>query len=254
MNYFAPKSAAERYAKGRPYAHPQVVSRIKSYLSLQEPVSRALDVGCGTGLSTTTLKEIARHIVGVDISAEMLAQAPADPCIAYLVASAENLAVNDNAFDLLTVSSAFHWLNRSTFFAEARRVLRSLGWLIIYDNSFTGRMEEVPAFQTWMSQVYLKRYPSPPRDRSPFDAADAEGQGFHFVGQEQYQNQVRFSVATLVDYLVTQSNVIAAVEGGSEHIDDVREWLTGHIRPIFGDRGEATFRFHGPIWYLRKAL
>jgi len=254
VNYFDAKSAAERYAKGRPYAHPHVVSRIKLFLSLREPVSRALDVGCGTGLSTIALKEIAQHIVGVDISAEMLAHAPADPRIEYLVASAENLAVNDNDFDLLTVSSAFHWLNRSAFFAEARRVLRAPGWLIIYDNSFAGRMEENPAFQAWMSQVYLKRYPPPPRNRNPFEVADAEEQGFHFDNQEHYQNHVRFSLATLADYLVTQSNVIAAVEGGNEHIDDVREWLTRHIRPIFGDRVEATFKFQGPIWYLRKAI
>ena len=69
MNYFDPKSAAERYAKGRPHFHTQVISRIKAYLSLAEPVSRAIDVGCGTGLSTIALKEIARHIVGVDSSA-----------------------------------------------------------------------------------------------------------------------------------------------------------------------------------------
>ncbi len=29
MNYFSPRSAAERYAKGRPYFHPLVVERIK---------------------------------------------------------------------------------------------------------------------------------------------------------------------------------------------------------------------------------
>jgi len=77
--------------------------------------------------------------------------------------------------------------------------------------------------------------------------------GFHFVGQEDYQNLVKFTVDTLVDYLVTQSNVIAAVEGGNEQIDDVRNWLAENIKPFFGDRVESTFNFRGPIWYLRKA-
>jgi len=64
---------------------------------------------------------------------------------------------------------------------------------------------------------------------------------------------VTFSVETLIDYLVTQSNIIAAVEGGRESIEDVRHWLKGNIAPFFGDRIAASFMFRGPIWYLRKA-
>jgi predicted TPR repeat methyltransferase len=79
MNYFDPKSAAERYAKGCPHFHPQVISRIKAYLLFAEPVSRGIDVGCGTGLATVALKEIARHVVGMDSSVEMIALAPTDP-------------------------------------------------------------------------------------------------------------------------------------------------------------------------------
>ena len=53
---------------------------------------------------------------------------------------------------------------------------------------------------------------------------------------------------------MTQSNIIAAVEGGSQSIDDVRQWLSGNIKPLFGDKSEATFMFRGPIWYLQKAV
>ena len=254
MNYFNPKSAAERYAKGRPYFHPQVVSRIKAYLSLAEPVAHALDVGCGTGLSTLSLKAIARHIVGIDNSAEMIALAPPDPQIEYVVAPAENIPADDHDFDLITVSSVFHWLNRSAFFVEARRVLRSHGWLIVYDNYFSARMEENSAFHTWGREHYFTRYPSPPRARVGFGAEESEKDGFQFVGQEDYQNLVKFSVETLVDYLVTQSNIIAAVEGGKERIEDVRQWLTESVTPFFEGRAEATFLFRGPIWYLRPSL
>jgi predicted TPR repeat methyltransferase len=79
MILYLPKSAAGRYAKGRPYFHPHVVSCIKAYLSLVEPVARALDVGCGIGLSTRSLKAIARYVVEIDTSAEMIALAPPDP-------------------------------------------------------------------------------------------------------------------------------------------------------------------------------
>jgi ubiquinone/menaquinone biosynthesis C-methylase UbiE len=252
MNYFAPKSVAERYAKGRPYFHPQVVSRIKAYLSLAEPVARALDVGCGTGLSTIALKTIARHVVGVDNAAEMIALAPTDPQIEYFIAPAEKIPVDDNAFDLITISSAFHWMNRSAFFTEAHKILRSQGWLVVYDNYFCSRMEESYAFQAWARDHYLTKYPSPPRASVGFSAEDGEQDGFRLIGQEEYQNFVRFSLETLVDYLVTQSNISAAVEGGKERIEDVRHWLTENFAPFFAGRAEATFMFRGPIWYLRK--
>ena len=254
MNYFTPKSAAERYAKGRPYFHPHVVSRIKAYLSLVEPFARALDVGCGTGLSTRSLKAIARHVVGIDPSAEMIALAPPDPQIEYVVAPAEKVPANDHDFDLLTLSSVFHWINQSLFFVEACRVLRPHGWLIVYDNYFSARMEENSAFQAWGREHYFTRYPSPPRARVGFGAEDSEKEGFQFVGQEDYQNFVKFSIETLVEYLITQSNIIAVVEGGKEGIEDVRQWLTESVTPFFAGRAEATFMFRGPIWYLRSSV
>jgi hypothetical protein len=63
---------------------------------------------------------------------------------------------------------------------------------------------------------------------------------------------VTFSRETLIDYLVTQTNVIAAVEGGCEHLTDVRHWLMHSITPLFEDREVAHFLFQGPIWYLQK--
>src|SRR2546421_9728514 len=98
MNYFGPKSAAQRYAKGRPYFHPLIVSRIKEFLQVTEPLSSALDVGCGTGLSTVALKEIAEDISGIDASEQMIALAPSGNGIRYFVASAENLPFTKNKF------------------------------------------------------------------------------------------------------------------------------------------------------------
>jgi SAM-dependent methyltransferase len=253
VNFFASKSASERYAKGRPYFHPQVIQRIKDYLSLTEPVAWALDVGCGTGLSTIALKLIATHIVGIDVAPEMIALAPADPQITYLVAPAEQLPTLETHFNLMTLSSVFHWITSEAFFAEARRVLLPAAWLVVYDNYFPGRMEENPAFQTWCARVFLQRYPTPPRAPVAFDTEEAARQGFRLVGQERYQNVVTFSPETLIDYLVTQTNVIAAVEGGREHLADVRRWLMDNITPLFENREDAHFLFQGPIWYLQKA-
>src|SRR4030095_15824870 len=128
---FVYRTVAERYAKYRPYFHPLVINRIKTYLGLSKPVQRALDVGCGTGQSTLALKEIADSVIGVDISDEMLELAQQRPGIEYINAHAENLSVlESDSFDLITSSMAYHWFNRDRFLAEARRVLRDRGWRV----------------------------------------------------------------------------------------------------------------------------
>ena len=252
MNFFSPKSAARRYTKGRPYFHPQAIARIGSFLSLEEPLARALDVGCGTGLSTIALKAMARRIIGVDASREMVALAAREIGVEYCVARAEELPFKEGEFDLITLSSAFHWLDRDKFLKEARRILRPASWLIVYDNFFQGQMAENQEFQVWYKEHYLSKYPPPPRSRVAFTEEDSEQAGFHLLGRELSQYSRSFSVEALVDYFVTQSNVIAAVEYGEEEIEDARRWLTESNAPLFGDMKEASFLFQGPIWYLKK--
>jgi ubiquinone/menaquinone biosynthesis C-methylase UbiE len=140
MGHFSHGDAAERYARGRPYFHPLVVRKIATFLGLEEPVSAALDVACGTGLSTITLTEVALRVVGTDPSVEMLARAARAEGVEYVEAPAEDLPFPEGTFDLATVSSSFHWFDRARFLAEARRVLRSEGWLVVYDNAFRGEM------------------------------------------------------------------------------------------------------------------
>jgi len=251
-NFFSPKSAASRYTKGRPYFHPLVIERIRSFLSIKEALSLALDAGCGTGLSTSALKAIALRVVGVDASIEMIALAAHKERVEYCVARAEELPFREGEFDLITLSSAFHWLDRDKFLKEALKVLRSAGWLIVYDNFFQGRMAENEEFNEWYRDSYLRKYPPPVRAWPAFTEEDCERKGFRFLGKEQFQSSRSFSVEKLVDYLVTQSNVIAKVEYGEEAIEDVRSWLAESVNPLFGEMKLASFLFQGPIWYMEK--
>jgi len=55
MNYFNPKTAAQRYSKGRPDFHSKTIKHIKDYLRIDKKLDNALDIACGTGLSTRAL-------------------------------------------------------------------------------------------------------------------------------------------------------------------------------------------------------
>lgn len=250
MNYFSPKSAAKRYAQGRPYFHPVIIGRINEFLSIAKPLSSALDVGCGNGLSTVALQEIAQNVVGVDASAEMIALASEENGVKYFVAPAENLPFGENEFDLITLSQVFHWLDRNKFLAEASRVLRPNGWLVAYDNYFSGQMIENQKFQLWYQEKYLKKYPIPPRAKITFALENTNPFGFHLIKEERYENIIEFSLEELLDYLVTQSNVIAAVEGGTEEIEETRSWLTNGLKHLFRSPKKNKFLFNAPIWYL----
>lgn len=253
MNFFSLNTSAERYAKGRPFFHQLVIRRARDFLALENLLPLALDVGCGTGLSTIALKEISQSVAATDISREMIAFAPKDKNIAYFVSDAENLPFDENKFDLITISQAVHWLDRKKFFSEARRIIKENGWMIIYDNYFSGRMPENSEFQIWYRESFLEKYPIPPRNWASFTGDETEKEGFDLLKHERIENTIVFSLEELTNFLLTLTNVIAAVEGGSEEITDVRFWLTENLKMFFKDAAEARVLFNAPIWFLQRA-
>ncbi|MCA1718623.1 MAG: methyltransferase domain-containing protein [Actinobacteria bacterium] len=230
-----------------------MIEKIWDFLRLREPVPLALDAACGTGQSTVALKEIAFRVVGTDVSRKMLARAPREAGVRYVEASAEALPFADGSFQLITVALALHWFDRSHFLAEARRVLKPSGWLVIYDNGFFGEMKENPRHERWYREDYLVRYPSPPRNKDPLTDDECRNHGLRLVEREIYTNEVSFSAEELASYLMTQSNVTAAVEDGGESSESVREWLVESVAPMFG-KPRGTFRFGGAIEYLQAVV
>ena len=230
-----------------------VIRKIRDLLKLREPVPWALDVACGTGQSTLALKEVASQVVGTDTSREMLDRAPREPGVQYVEASAEDLPFADGSFRLVTVALALHWFERSRFLTEASRVLNPGGWLIIYDNGFFGEMKENPEHERWYREDYLARYPSPPRNTGPLTEDECRKHGLRLVERERYTNEVSFSAEELTSYLMTQSNVVVAIESGAESLENARTWLTSSLAPMVR-RPRGTFLFGGVIEYLRAVV
>lgn len=68
-----------------------MIERLAKRLSLTASLGHAVDVGCGTGLSSVALTAIAERVSAFDPSAEMLAAAPPHERVTYAVARAEEL-------------------------------------------------------------------------------------------------------------------------------------------------------------------
>jgi ubiquinone/menaquinone biosynthesis C-methylase UbiE len=251
LNHFASAATAARYARGRPDVHRGIVRRIGRGLRLSQQMDRALDVGCGTGLSSRALREMARVVVGVDLSEAMLSHAARAGGPFYAVSEAEALPFGAGQFDLITCGLAFHWFERGKFFPEAHRVLREGGSLVIYDHFFSGRMREGSAFDAWHRSEYLRRYPAPPR-KGRVDLEELDPSlGFRLAGRDDATEEVAFSARQLADYLLTQSNISVAVEDRREPLEDVAVWLEEQAAALTPDP-VGHFEFQSSIWFLAR--
>lgn len=250
MNFFDPRTAAERFARGRPFFHPLVIDRLRDHLGLNHKCRSGLDIGCGTGLSSAALSALARNVTAIDISEGMLSFAPKNELVNYAVSNAEALPFAGDQFEIITICQVFHWLDRKVFLAEARRVMKNNGFLVVYDNYLSDDMTSNPRYQPWFREIFLKRYPTPPRNWPSFLPEDVGEEGFFMVFNEVIENTIAFSLEGFVDFLMTLTNTIAAVEGGKEEADETRSWLSGNLRPFFKPGAREQFTFTAPIWVL----
>mgnify|MGYP002726860173 FL=1 len=103
-----------------------------------EPFEDVLDVGCGTGAVLELLhgEYPGKHLTGLDLTPKMIDAACAKQLgnVRFVVGDAEALPFEPQSFDAVLCSNSFHhYPHPERFFAEAARVLRPGGRLILRD-------------------------------------------------------------------------------------------------------------------------
>jgi ubiquinone/menaquinone biosynthesis C-methylase UbiE len=247
-NPFAARRIGELYQRGRPYHHPRTLARVLALVG-DSAVDHALDVACGTGLSTVALAAHANTVIGIDVSAEMMRVAPPVPNVTYMLGSAERLPVSSGAIDAVTCSSGVHWFDQARFFTELRRVVRPAGWVGLYDHYFLG-MQGVEEFQVWVGELFA-RYPLPPRNPQVGDPRAETPPGFELVGTDLFEDPIEMTRAEFVDYQLSVSHCVAAAERGTPR-SEIREWLLESTAPLFGSASTRVLQFIGTITCLRR--
>ena len=93
---------------------------------------KVLDLGCGFGeLTNYILNNGAIHVTGVDISEKMLAMAKQHPQINYLHSSMEEIQFNNNEFDVVVSSLAFHYIqDYSSLISRISKWIKPNGYLV----------------------------------------------------------------------------------------------------------------------------
>jgi SAM-dependent methyltransferase len=270
-NYFNAAEAAARYATARPYFHAEAAERVRSFAGV-ERFALAMDVGCGSGQSSVALAAVAEQVIAIDASAEMLRHATLLPNISYHVGFAEQLdavctragacaaagsallpAAGVQGFDVITAGMALHWFDRDRFYDQCHRMLRPKGLLAVYNDHFTSHMEGSLACKRWMRTRFAKRYPPPRRGMRDIDEQQAAACGFAVAERSGFDHRVPFTREQLIGYLLTRSNVLAAIESGREDQQTVMTWLDRELAPIVRDGATETFIFKCNLWLLRRA-
>lgn len=256
MNYFSLNTAAERYAKGRPDFHSQSVKHIKNFLKIDNKLDKALDIACGTGLSSKALLAIATNIYGTDSSQAMIDFAIQKDTISYQIAEAERQPFPDNYFNLITVCSGVHWFDIEKFLLEASRLLKSKSYLILYDNFFIAEMEDDSEFKNWYEEIYLKTFPAPVRnDKYNWTNEQLNKIHFNILKEEKFNNAVSFNKHDWVLYFTTQSNIISAVENKASTYKEIETWLRHELSKFFPNENKQQVIYFGNwIKYLQKTI
>jgi SAM-dependent methyltransferase len=121
-------SHATAYAAFRPTYPPELAA----WLAAIAPApGLALDVGAGSGQLSRLLAEHFEQVVATEPSARQIESAVRHPKIDYRVAPAERCDLPDGSIDLLTAAQAAHWFDLPAFFAEARRLLKPGGAIVL---------------------------------------------------------------------------------------------------------------------------
>jgi SAM-dependent methyltransferase len=123
---------AARYGELRPKPPEDLFTLLLS-LALANPPDLVVDLGAGTGISTTPWSGRARRTVGIELNSDMLQAAIHAPGIEYLQASALRTGLPGGCADIVTCAQSFHWLNAGPAIVEIARILRPGGLFAAYD-------------------------------------------------------------------------------------------------------------------------
>lgn len=147
----SPEASVALYSLGRrdilEAASGEIVQHLKAWKVL--PCGcRVLEIGCGIGRLIPALAQEAEFVVGLDISLAMLQEAvpncPGNKSLLVQGSGADLAPFRDEAFDLVLAIDSFPYVVAAggdlaaTHIAEAARVLRPGGALVIVNYSYRG--------------------------------------------------------------------------------------------------------------------
>ena len=203
---------------GQAYARfrPEYPSGLAAFLaSVAAEHALAVDVGCGNGQLTQLLAPFFTQVVGLDPSADQIANAMPDPRIDYRCAPAEQLPVADASASLITAAQAAHWFDLPACYREVRRIAAPGAVLALVSY---GVLNLEPALDQRFQRFYREEIgPYWPPERKLVDTGYATID-FPFEEIQPHASEIRldWDLHEFLGYCTTWSAVRSARESGQE--------------------------------------
>lgn len=227
-NLFASAEMARGYAAARPQVHGLILADAWRTLGVDRVAGRALDVGCGSGISTRALQPVCAKCVGVEPAVTMVQIAGAvAPGAAFVAGAAEQLPFADSSFELITAAGSLNYCDVERAFPELLRVLAGGGRLVVYDFSPGRRMRGSAALEEWFAE-FQRRYP-------PAPAGPALPPGLAGGRWTEFEGALELDAEFYARYMMTETSVAQAVREGAD-LAAIRAWIEASLRPVFAGR------------------
>lgn len=194
---------APAYARARPHYPAELFPALAARAPGRD---LAWDAGTGSGQAALGLAECFSRVVATDPSAAQLAEAPAHPRVEYRVGTAAESGLSGGSVDLVSAAQAAHWFDLGRFYAEAARVLRPGGVLVLWCYGLSRVTPEIDGLVERFYHEIVGPYWPPERRHIETGYRDL---GFPFPDQPFPAMEMRqqWTLAEFRDYLATWSAV-----------------------------------------------
>jgi SAM-dependent methyltransferase len=251
-NPFSASAMAEGYANSRPPVHARVFDLVRARIGNAWRARQGVDIGCGAGVSTRALAALADRCYGLEPAEAMLRRAVRTvPGAVFVAGTAEALPFRNGSLELLASAGALNYVRLEQFFPEAARVLEPGGALLVYDFSTGRSFRRTTSLDEWFEE-FIFRYPFPRDEGCPLDPESLGrlGSGFRMEFGERFETGIPLDREFYLDYLMTETNVAAAVRQGASGAE-IRIRCAESLCPIWAG-GEREVLFRGYFcWMIR---
>lgn len=253
LNIYDDGALARGYACHRPALHRPIVARIQRHLAWHRRMERALDIGCGSGLSTAPLATLAKRCYGLEPSTTMLRwarQIAPDACFAS--GKTEQLPFGSCQFDLITAAGSLNYTDLAEALPEISRVMKSEGVLVIYDFSQGRSFADSELLDLWFAE-FIRRYPPAKDGWQPISQQSLDNDEVRCVrlrSFEPFKIAVDYDITSYTEYVMTETNVQHAIKSGDSPAG-IRTWCEESLCSVFAGKTRAVL-FQGYIAYLDK--